>query len=78
MHHPAPCRRPLIGYSVDAGAQSDLICEGLDGAFEVGQVFVDGVHLQQADADTVEDQPVGQVAALQVGTDRVDRGLDIG
>jgi hypothetical protein len=49
----------------------------LDGAFEVGQVFVDGVHLQQADADTVEDQPVGQVAALQVGTD-LDRGLDIG
>jgi hypothetical protein len=34
MHHPAPCCRPLIGYSA--------------------------------------------VAALQVGTDRVDRGLDIG
>jgi hypothetical protein len=89
----------------------------LDGAFEVGQVFVHGglqdrvcgievavgevvahtgdlpprdrrlggqqivrqcfnslADLQQADADGVEDQPVGQIAALQVGTDRVDRG----
>jgi hypothetical protein len=93
----------------------------LDGAFEVGQVFVHGglqdrvggvevavgevvahtgdlpprdrrlrgeqvirqcfdslADLQQADADRVEDQPVGQVSALQVGADRVDRGLDIG
>jgi hypothetical protein len=34
--------------------------------------------LRQPDADGVEDQPVRQVAALQVEADRVDRSLDIG
>ena len=95
--------------------------QGLDGAFEVGQVFVHGglqdrvrgvevtvgevvahagdlpprdrwlrgqqvirqrlnglADLEQADADRVEDQTVGQVAALQVRVDRIDDSLDIG
>jgi hypothetical protein len=43
-----------------------------------GQCLDRFADLEQADADRVEDHPVGQVAALQVGTDRVDRGLDIG
>ena len=34
--------------------------------------------LQQADADGVEDQAIGQVAALRVGADRINRSLDIG
>jgi hypothetical protein len=34
--------------------------------------------LQQADTDGVKDQPVGQIATVKVGTNRVDRGLDIG
>jgi hypothetical protein len=44
----------------------------------IWQCFNSLADLQQADADGVEDQPVGQVATLQVGADRVDRSLDIG
>jgi len=33
---------------------------------------------QQPDPDGVEDQPVGESAALQVRADRVDGGLDVG
>jgi toxin YoeB len=44
----------------------------------IRQCFNSLADLKQADADGVEDQPVGQVATLQVGADRVDRGLDIG
>lgn len=94
--------------------------QGLDGAFEVGQILVHGglqdrvcgievpvgevvahagdlpprdrwlrgqqvirqrlnglADLEQADADRIEDQTVGQVAALQVGADRIDGGLDM-
>jgi hypothetical protein len=50
----------------------------LGGEQVIGQCFDGLADLQQADADGVEDQPVRQVAALQVGSDRVDRGLDIG
>ena len=50
----------------------------LGGQQIVRQCFDSFADFQQADADGVEDQPVGQVAALQVGADRVDRGLDIG
>ena len=46
----------------------------LGGQQIVRQCFNSLADLQQADADGVEDQPVGQIAALQVGTDRVDRG----
>jgi hypothetical protein len=58
-----------------------VICRyGIGGCGQqvVGQCFDGLAGFQQADADRVEDQPVGQVAALQVGADRVDRGLDIG
>ena len=44
----------------------------------VRQCFNSLADLKQADADGVEDQPVGQVATFQVGADRVDRRLDIG
>lgn len=93
----------------------------MDGAFEVGQVLLDGglqdcvsgvevpvgevvapagdlppgngwlggqqvlgqrldslTDLQQPDPDSVEYQAVGQVAAPQVGADRINRGLDVG
>ena len=45
----------------------------LRGQQVIGQCFDSLTDLQQSDADRVEDQRVGQIAALQVGTDRVDR-----
>ena len=50
----------------------------LGGKQIVWQCFDSLADLQQADADGVKDQPVGQIATLQVGTDRIDRSLDIG
>ncbi len=46
----------------------------LGGQQIVRQCFDSFADLQQAEADRVEDQPVGQIAALQVGADRADRG----
>jgi hypothetical protein len=50
----------------------------LRGQQVIGQCFDGFADFQQADADRVEDQTVGQVAAFQVGADRVDPGLDVG
>jgi hypothetical protein len=44
----------------------------------VRECFDSLADLKQADADRVEDQPVRQLAPLQVRADRVDRSLDIG
>jgi hypothetical protein len=53
-----------------------------DAGLGIEQFGGQGLHsladFQQPDPDRVEDQAVGQVTALQVGADRVDRGLDIG
>ncbi len=46
-------------------SSEQVVGQGLDGLAD----------LQQSDPDGVEDQAIGQVAALQVGADRVDRGL---
>jgi len=50
----------------------------LGGQQVIWECFDSLADLKQADADRVEDQPVRQVPALQVGADRIDRGLDIG
>jgi hypothetical protein len=34
--------------------------------------------LQQPDPDSIEYQAAGQISALQVGADRIDRDLDVG
>src|SRR5262249_26037416 len=50
----------------------------LGGEQVIGQGLDRLADLQQADADSVEDQPVRQVTAFQVGANRVDRSLDVG
>jgi hypothetical protein len=46
---------------------------------QFGGQGLDGLaDFQQPDPDRVEDQAVRQPSALQVGADRVDRGLDVG
>ena len=53
--------------------------DGRLGGEQVIRECLDGLaDFQQPDPDGVEYQAVGQVAALQVGADRVDRGLDVG
>src|SRR5215469_6752774 len=44
----------------------------------VGQCLDGLADLQQPDPDGIEYQAVGQVTALQVRADRINRGLDVG
>jgi hypothetical protein len=50
----------------------------LGGKQVIGECLDGFADFQQPDPGGVEYQAVGQVAALQVGADRVDRGLDVG
>src|SRR5262245_57848729 len=50
----------------------------LSGKQVVGQCLDGLADLQQPDPDSVEYQAVGQVTALQVRADRINRSLDIG
>ncbi|HEY5984905.1 MAG TPA: hypothetical protein VIV12_00780 [Streptosporangiaceae bacterium] len=47
-------------------------------AIPSGHGTYQGLDLELLDPDSVEYQAVGQVAALQVGADRINRGLDVG
>ena len=53
-----------------------------DGGLGIEQFCRQSLHglsdFQQPDPDRIEDQAIGQIAALQVGADCVDRGLDVG
>ena len=50
----------------------------LGGEQVIGECLDGFADFQEPDLGGVEDQAVGQVAALQVGADRVDGGLDAG